>query len=80
MYSKDVVQFDGQNDEHDDRAKIGIIRHVTEMAETMAEQQEADHAETDPLNIAVRLVAKNGDHREKYNRERWDSETKRPNQ
>ena len=51
-----VVQFDGKNNQHNDRTKICVVGNVTEMTEAMTKEQEANGAEADSLGISVWLI------------------------
>src|SRR5437588_11390963 len=54
--SEDVVQFDGEDNQHHDRTKIIIIGNIAEMTEAMPKEEETDRDEADPLGISMRLI------------------------
>src|SRR5207237_10763788 len=55
---KDIIQFHRQNDQHYNRTKIGVVRHVTKMTKAIAEQQKTKDPKSNPLDITERCIAK----------------------
>src|SRR5437899_9735230 len=67
---KDIIQFHRQNDQHYNRTKIGVVRHVTKMTKAMAEQQKTKDPKSNPLGITARFIAQNRNHRQQHHSER----------
>src|SRR6266496_1573407 len=51
---------------------MGVVRHVTKLTETMAEQQKTNDPKANSLGITARFIAQNRNHRQQDHGEWWN--------